>query len=221
MKTEVLQPEGLSNRAPRLRIAWDAARVGITGPQLEKYVYDTDPRIVLAGSTGPGGGGFGRRAGGAENSVTIMPYMMIPGDEKVVGERLYQVLSKPPALPKPAESSGAPAQVAGQWDVHIEYVYGASEHGLFLEQNGDVLTGAHHGDLLSGDLRGSVQGDRVSFRSSMKYEGTRLGYAFEGRLENNVLSGTVEMGEYGSARWTAKRHQYGMPGGLVRPVKNV
>ncbi len=55
----------------------------------------------------------------------------------------------------------------------------------------------------------------------MRYEGTRLGYAFEGKLENGKLAGTVEMGEYGKAKWTAQRHQYGVPGGLVRPVKNV
>jgi L-seryl-tRNA(Ser) seleniumtransferase len=222
VQTEVLQPQGLSNRSPRLRISWDAAQVGITGPQLEKHVYDTDPRIVLAGSTGAGATGGGGRRGGAPagDSVTIMPYMMIPGDERVVAERLYQVLSKPPSFPKPAEP-GAPVSVAGQWDVHIEYVYGASDHGLFLEQNGDAVTGTHRGDILTGDLRGSVEGDRVTFRSSMRYEGTRLGYAFEGKLENGALSGTVDLGEYGAARWTARRHQYGVPGGLVRPVKNV
>ena len=42
--------EGLSNRSPRLTIQWDAARLGITGPELAKHVLDTEPRIVLAGS---------------------------------------------------------------------------------------------------------------------------------------------------------------------------
>ena len=34
------------------------------------------------------------------------------------------------------------------------------------------------------------------------------------------MNGTVGMEEYGTARWTARRHRYGQPGGLVRPVKN-
>jgi hypothetical protein len=33
------------------------------------------------------------------------------------------------------------------------------------------------------------------------------------------MSGDVNLGEYGSARWTAERHHYKTPGGIVRPVK--
>src|SRR2546430_7506393 len=33
---------GLSNHSPRLRIAWDAAKVGITGDQVEKLLYEND-----------------------------------------------------------------------------------------------------------------------------------------------------------------------------------
>ena len=103
----------------------------------------------------------------------------------------------------------------------MQFVRGAADHGLFLEQEGANLTGTHKGDLLAGDLRGSVEGEHVRFRSSMRYEGTRLGYDFQGRLENGKLAGTVDLGEYGSAKWTAQRHAYGTPGGLVRPVKNI
>jgi len=46
--TEVKQPAGLSNHAPQLEIHWDGARLGITGQEVSKYVFDTDPRIVLA-----------------------------------------------------------------------------------------------------------------------------------------------------------------------------
>ena len=90
-----------------------------------------------------------------------------------------------------------------------------------LEQDGENVSGTHHGDVLAGDLRGTVAGGVVRFRSSFKYEGTRLGYDFQGRAENGRLSGTVDMGEYGTAKWVAERHKYGQPGGLVRPVKNV
>ncbi len=213
VRTEVLQPQGLSNRAPRLRISWDAARVGLHADELEKILYESDPRIVLGGSTGS-------RRSTAESSITIMPYMMIPGDEKVVAARLHEVLSKPPQKSSPPPET-APVSLAGQWNVRLEFVRGSADHGFFLEQDGDTLTGAHRGDILTGDLRGSVEGSAVRFRSSMRYEGTRLSYDFEGRLEDGKLAGSVDLGEYGKARWTAARHQYGVPGGLVRPVKNV
>ena len=213
VRTQVLQPEGLSNRSPRLRISWEAARLGIAGQEAEKILLETDPRIVLGGSTG-------NRRSTEGSSVTIMPYMMVPGDAGVVGKRLYEVLSKPPQR-APVEPAGAPVNVAGQWDARLEFVRGAAEHGLFLEQEGENLSGSHRGDQLAGDLRGGVEGSQVFFRSSMKYEGARLSYNFEGRLEDGKMSGTVDLGEYGQARWTARRHQYGTPGGVVQPRKNV
>jgi len=212
--TQVMQPEGLSNRSPRMRISWDGARLGITGQELEKVLLDTDPRIIL-------GGASGSRRTGMASSLTIMPYMMIPGDEKVVGERLYALLSKPPKIDVPAPPSGAPANVGGQWDAHLEFVRGSADHVLILEQQGSELVGTHRGDILSGDLRGTVEGNEVRFRSSHRYEGTRLGYDFTGQVNGDSMQGTVGLDEYGEARWTAQRHRYGRPGGTVRPQKNV
>jgi hypothetical protein len=48
-----------------------------------------------------------------------------------------------------------------------------------------------------------------------------LGYEFAGRVSGDSMSGEADLGEYGKATWSAKRHTYGQPGGLVRPVKNV
>lgn len=211
--TEVLQPQGLSNRSPRLRINWDAAERGITGAELEKLLFEGDPRIVLGGSTGD------RRWGGA-SSITIMPYMMMPGDAEVVAERIASVLARPPRYEAPAPA-GAPVQISGQWNARLEFVLGSAEHRLIFEQDGGTIVGTHIGEMLSGDLRGFVEGDRVYFRSSQRYEGTRLQFDFEGRLEGETLRGTVGLDEYGEARWEARRHRYGGPGGAVRPVKNV
>ena len=203
VRTEVLQPsEGLSNHAPRLRISWDAERVGIAGNELEKYLYDNEPRIVLGGSTGAWGSK-------QQSSVSIMPYMMMPGDDKIVAARLYEVLSKPPQIRRAPEEKGQPAAVAGQWNIRLDFVRGSANHVLFFEQQGENITGTHRGSMLAGDLRGTVKGNQVRFRSSFPYEGTRLNYQFEGRLENGALAGVVDLGEYGTARWTGQRHQYG------------
>ncbi|MCW5980828.1 MAG: aminotransferase class V-fold PLP-dependent enzyme [Bryobacteraceae bacterium] len=211
--TEVLQPEGLSNRSPRLRIRWDAARLGIFGTEAEKNLIEGDPRIILGGASGD------RRWGG-DSSITIMPYMMNPGDAAIAGERIRAVLANPPKhdAPRPA---GPPAQIAGQWDVKLDFLLGSADHGLVFEQEGDRIVGTHTGDILSGDLRGLVEGNKVYFRSSQRYEGTRLTYDFAGEVSGDSISGTVGLAEYGEARWQAKRHQYGRPGGVVRPVKNV
>jgi L-seryl-tRNA(Ser) seleniumtransferase len=146
--------------------------------------------------------------------------MMVPGDEKVVGDRLYAVLTNPPKA-EPAKTEPPAVTVTGQWDLHVTFVRGAADQVLILEQQGDRLVGTHRGEFLTGDLNGQVSGNRVRFRSSQKIEGTRLGYDFTGSVTGESMEGVVQMGEYGEARWTAKRHEYRLPGGVVRPVKGV
>ena len=77
------------NRTPQLNIKWDAARLSITGTG-DKLLTDTEPRIILAS-------GNGARPSSMASSVSVVPYMLMPGDVKVVADRLYNVLSKPPS----------------------------------------------------------------------------------------------------------------------------
>jgi D-glucosaminate-6-phosphate ammonia-lyase len=199
---EIKQPdEGLSNRSPRLVIQWDGTRLGITGQEIGKFLLDTEPRIVL-------GGARGSRPQRMESMISITPYMMTPGDEKVVAERLYALLSKPPKIEIPPVPAGDPANVAGQWQARLEFLRGSAQHTIILEQKGSELVGTHRGEILSGDLHGSVAGSEVHFRSSHKYEGTRLSYEFAGKVDGENMEGLVNLDEYGEARWTAKRHKY-------------
>jgi L-seryl-tRNA(Ser) seleniumtransferase len=197
--TDVRQPEGLSNRSPQLRIMWDGAKLGITGQEVTKLLLDGEPRVVLAG-------GMGMRPDRMQSSVSITPYMMMPGDDKIVADRLYAALSKPPKFENPVVPSGAPAEVAGQWDVTIEYGRGSAVHTVVLEQDGTKLTGTHRGEYVQGNVTGAVAADTVHFRSSQRIEGTRLSYDFTGTAANGGMSGDVNLGEYGHARWSAKKH---------------
>ena len=91
----VVQPSAdLSNRTPRLVIEWDGARLGITGPEVGKLMLDGEPRVVVAGSSGS-------RPGNMSSSVSIVPYQMMPGEAKIVGDRLFAILSKPPKFEAP------------------------------------------------------------------------------------------------------------------------
>jgi len=201
--TETLQPRGLSNRAPQLRIRWDGAKLGITGEEAEKLLYKGDPRIIF-------GGAAGNRRESGESSLTIMPYMMMPGDEKAVAEAIRSVLAKPPQI-EPAAATSAAASVGGQWDLHIDFLLGAADHNLVLEQQGDKLAGTHRSETTRGDLRGAVEGSEIRFRSAHRYEGTTLQYEFAGQVTGNTMRGKVGLGEYGEGEWSAKRHEYAAP----------
>ena len=211
--TEVRQPRGLSNYSPRLEIRWDGDRLGVYGDELEKYVYTHDPRIVLAGSDGS------RREGG-ETSVSVMPWQMSPGDATVVADVLRKHLNAPPSFPEPA-AGGTPAQVAGQWDVKIDFPITPAQHSVFLEQTGDGLRGGHRGDRSGGDVRGWVEGDRVHFSSRHRWEGAMYGFTFDGKVQGDRIEGEVDMGEYFTASFSAQRHAYGGRPRPSRPQKNI
>ncbi|MFN7934689.1 MAG: aminotransferase class V-fold PLP-dependent enzyme [Bryobacteraceae bacterium] len=212
--TQVRQPDSLSNNSPRLVIQWDGEALGISGVEAEKLLLEGNPRIILGGASGS------ERMGMKQSALTIMPYMMMPGDAKIAAERIHAVLSKPPAISR--KTPAAPSvDVSGQWDVNVQYILGKATHRLVFEQKSASLVGSHHGEFLDSDLRGSVSGNEVFFSSSHRYEGTRIGYEFQGQVSGDTMTGKVGLGEYGEATFTAKRHSYGRPGGVVRPVKNV
>jgi L-seryl-tRNA(Ser) seleniumtransferase len=185
----VVQPRGPSNFAPQLEISFDAARIGASGHEIAEALLAGKPRMVV-----PAG----------ENSLTVMPYMMMPGDAPVVAARVFEVLSHPPRREKPAPGTGAP--VAGQWDVEVSFTRGQANHILFLEERDGKLMGQHRGEVLSGDVRGTREGDRVELRSSHRFEGTSIGYRFQGTVDGDRMSGTMDLGEYGTARFTARKH---------------
>ena len=197
----VRQPSAdLSNRTPELRVQWDPAKLGITGQNVFKLLLDTEPRINLAASS--------------PNSVSVVPYQMQPGDEKVVADRLYEVLSKPPKMDAPpALPSGPASNVAGVWELKLDFMYGSAHHKLVFEQENNRLTGSHEGEFAAGDLTGSIGGNRLRFQSSLATEGQRVSFQFEGTEQAGKLAGTVALGEYGEARWTAERHPYRTGGG--------
>jgi L-seryl-tRNA(Ser) seleniumtransferase len=199
VSTEVLQPEGLSNNSPRLAILWDGEKMGLTGTEVEKLLLEGSPRIILGGASGS------RRGDAAQSSLTVMPYMMMPGEDKIAAQRIREVLSSAPKSPI-APLAAPSVNVTGQWDVELRFVLGKARHKLFFEQNGASVAGSHMGEFLAADLRGTVEGNELRARSSHRYEGTSIGYEFAGKIEGDKISGTVGLGEYGTAKFTAVRH---------------
>lgn len=210
--TSIREPQGLSNRTPSLSIRWDAAKLGITGQEVSDILYNTEPRVALGGA----GGGGGRRGGnseGGDTGISITAYMMQAGEEKIVADRVHAILSAKHTL-KPAEPVVAPSgNLSGRWEVEIQYLAAKSTHSLHIAQNGNRLEGSHQGDFITRDLNGTINGAKITIASSQtERHGDSLSYRFSGKLTGETMSGTLEMGEYLSATWTAKRHVFGRQG---------
>ncbi len=198
--TSIEQPSGLSNRTPSLQIRWDRTRLSISGRSVARLLLDTEPRIATPG---------GRGGSGAQTGISITPYMMSPGEEAIVADRLYALLSKPPV--REAQESPRPpsADLSGRWDVRIEYAAGSSNHTLHLRQQGNRIEGTHQGDFVSRDLSGSIDGDAVQMASVYtERHGDSLMFNFAGKVVGDEISGALDMGEYLTAKWTARRHVF-------------
>jgi L-seryl-tRNA(Ser) seleniumtransferase len=199
VSTSIAETTQLSNRTPSLSIRWDPKRLGTTGEAVAKHLFATEPRIAT-----PGG-----RDRGGETSISVTPYQMSPGEEKIVAERIYAALSTPPRQEKPAATTAPALDLTGQWDVHIEYAANTSNHTLHLKQVGTRVEGSHQGDFVSRDLSGSIEGNLVQLSSSYtERHGDSLSFRFAGTVMGDGMSGTLDMGEYLTAKWSAKRHEY-------------
>ena len=196
--TEYLQPEDLSNKSPRLRIHWDATQLKITGTELVAHLDAGTPRILVDSGTGT-------RPNNMASSITIMPYMMDPGEDRIVADAIYEGLTKPSHYDDPIIPGGTPAQVQGKWAVSIHYSRGVGEQHLTIEQSGNELTGTQHGELYEAEIKGSIHATQIELRSVMAVSGNVIPWTFKGDVQGNNASGTVHLGEYGDATWQATR----------------
>lgn len=89
LQTQIFVPE-VANHVPHLLITYDQNRVKITGAEVMKKMREGSPRIELNPSTG----GAPASAGlpGGPNTIVVGVWMLQAGEEKIVAERLHEVL---------------------------------------------------------------------------------------------------------------------------------
>jgi L-seryl-tRNA(Ser) seleniumtransferase len=178
---------------PTLQVSWDKKKLDITAGEVGRKMLEGEPRIMT-------------HASGEGASFLIRPVAMKPGEHVVVAERLAQVLASAPQANSAKPLAAPSANIAGVWDVEIEYEVGSARHKLFLASNRNQVTGTHQGWAYEGDLKGLIDGDQVKLRSTLPADGNVLNYTFTGSVYGSDMQGEVQIGEYGKARWRATRH---------------
>jgi len=205
---EITIPEGLNNRAPGLLVSWDPKQLNITGEEVAELFGRSEPRIAI-----------GSRDNDGSTSITVAPSQMQEGEAKVVAKRLHDTLSE--KRPTPDTSMAAPAaDISGRWDIQMSFFSSESTHHMMLEQDGNWLNGIHNSDFAEQELYGTVEGDTVKIRSHFRKPGDSIVYMFTGKIKNGQMSGEVFMGEYLTAKFTAKKwenkqrkQKFSVPGG--------
>jgi len=197
--TKITEPQGVDNRSARLAIAWDPEALNITGEEVVEDLNVNKPRIVLAGGrTNPREG---------TTSIYISSHMMQPGDEKIVADRIYNLLARKRERKNVVVEAPA-ANLTGNWNVSVEYYSGKGEHKLFLtKQDGNNVTGTHKSTFSMLDMAGRIEGDKVRLQSNYRENAESVPFTFDGTLNGDTFSGVLYLGEYRSANFIAKREE--------------
>ena len=202
VKTSPRQPTGLSNNSPGLIISWDPLKLNMTGEELAEELGRNKPRIALS---------FGARRNAPSEpgltSVNITAGQMQPGEDKIVAERIYRVLSAQRPV-KSTQMKAPSATLSGRWDVVVQYYSSESKYTWTLEQDGNWLQGVHSGMFSTQNIVGSIEGDVMRVRNSDNPPGDQLASTFTGTVSGDTISGTIYMVEYGTAKFTASRYKY-------------
>jgi D-glucosaminate-6-phosphate ammonia-lyase len=201
---EILEPTGM-DRVPRLKVSWDAARYPLDGLSLRQRLAEGAPRIMLDDNSATG------------NSIAIDPFQLQPGEAAAVGEAIRTALAathnaEPAASPQPV------AEIAGTWDLQVDFLKGARRHRLEFRQRGAELSGHQSSDQFAGPVEGRLAADKVAFFFDGHFEGARIMYHFEGAVADGTMSGRVSLGaasdtspgpvnlsQFGAGEWRASR----------------
>lgn len=199
LSTKIIEPTNLNNKYPVLHIIWDPQKYPVTGFEIAEEVGRSKPRIALGN----------RDEADGTTSIQITPGHMQPGEEKIVADRLYEVLSRKRS-PKP-EMTVPVTNLSGRWDVEVQYALSTSQHSFVIEQDGNWIQGTHKGDMDTKNMVGTIDGDEVKIRSTIPIVGNIIIYLFSGKVKDDTISGDIHMGEYLTAKFTAKRNTSKLP----------
>ena len=204
VRGEIIEPEGV-DRVPRVKIVWDRARFPLDGLMLRQRVLDGAPRVMLDDNSA------------TESSIAVDPFQLQPGEAVEVADAVVAVL-RAAMRATPASTRPPAIAIAGDWELHLDFLHGNGIHRLALEQHGSELAGHQRSAQFEGPVSGAIDGDTVRFSFGGRYDASNLSYRFEGRVADGAMAGTVELGaasdtsngivnrsQFGSGEWQARR----------------
>ena len=200
LATEITQPAGLSNRTPSLKISWDRKALATSGETVAQTLFQSEPRISLF----PARGDREDRTG-----VTITPYMMAPGDAAVIADSLACRAVEPSVERRRRRRAGLASR---RRDGHLgragrvcrvavhphaapapAWQYNRWQPPGRLHQPRPDRHHRRHGGVRPVVLRRRAR--------------RRLNYRFTGTIDGDTMTGSLDMGEYLKATWSATRRE--------------
>ena len=140
--------------------------------------------------------------------------MMMPEDVKVVADRVHEILSAQTARVETRAAQdprGRHHRPMGRADrVRRRQLPSTRSTSGSKATSSSARTRATSLRAIS-PARSPASDVRIA-RSIGEVHGAALSYRFTGKLEGDKMSGSLDMGEYLGAKWTATRHAFGRGG---------
>lgn len=102
------------------------------------------------------------------------------------------------------------ANVTGTWKAEFDTQIGVQKYTYTLKQDGATVTGKASSDI-GGEKRetelkeGKLDGDKISFVELFKFQDNEIRITYTGKLSDNEIKFTREVGEFAKEAFVAKR----------------
>jgi len=200
IKTTITRPdpELIHHVTPYLHIRWNPDQLHVTGEEIAEELGTIAPRIAVQ---------VGRNEAGL-TGITLVGYMMIPGNDKVAANRIHEVLSRK-RQPKVIQAMKNPVMnMVGLWDMEVEYFSSKVTQHLFIDtQEGNWITGMFKTEFSSRPFTGSIDGNEVKILCNLYWPGDRILTTMQGSISSGVLTGEMDFHEFNTAKFVAKKHK--------------
>jgi L-seryl-tRNA(Ser) seleniumtransferase len=204
VRGEYLEPQGV-DKVPRLKILWERTRFPLDGLGLRQAVLDGEPRVMLDDNSA------------TEDSLAVDPFQLQPGEAAQVGDAVVAALRASLTNRAPATRAPGP-QIAGEWELRVDFMHGRRIHRLALEQQGGDIAGHQRSAQFDGPVKGALDADQILLTFDGRHEAAIISYRLEGKVVNGTMAGTALLGaasdqnqgivnrtQFGAGEWRAER----------------
>lgn len=98
------------------------------------------------------------------------------------------------------------ADISGTWTTSFDSQVGQQTYTYTFTLEGEALTGHAKSNLGEGDLRGTVDGDKVTFVENLNYQGQALAITYTGQIVSaDEIKFKRDVAGAGGEEFTARR----------------
>jgi hypothetical protein len=112
------------------------------------------------------------------------------------------------ATPTAAVAAAPSADISGTWTTSFDSQVGQQTYTYDFKIDGGALTGHSKSNIGESDLKGTVDGDKVTFVENLDYQGQKLAITYTGQIVSaDEIKFKRDVAGQGGEEFTARRQK--------------